>query len=67
MSDNKQDEIKALPAPLRRVFKVIDGNSGKEKLYTAQGKELQTKPEPTEGVKKLTDPTVHPGPPENWW
>lgn len=63
----KQPIQLAPPAPLRRFFTVIDGASGQQKPYIAEGSELQTQPKPTQGVLALMKPENWPGSPENWW
>lgn len=67
MSEQEKDKTPETSPPLRRMFKVLDGQTGQETRHVAEGTELKTRPEPKAGVKDLTDPTVWPGPPENWW
>jgi hypothetical protein len=62
----QHEEINSSP-PLRRIFTVIDGATGDQKPYVAEGGELQVKPKPVPGVRELMKPENWPGPPENWW
>ncbi|MCD8498137.1 MAG: hypothetical protein LRZ85_08750 [Alphaproteobacteria bacterium] len=53
--------------PLRQKFIVIDGQTGHEKPYVAEGGEVQVKPQPTPGVRELMKPENWPGPASEWW
>lgn len=62
----QQEEINSSP-PFRRIFTVIDGQTGREKPYIAEGGEVQTTPQPVPGVRELMKPDVWPGPASEWW
>lgn len=62
----QREEIKSSP-PLRQVFVVIDGPTGRQKPCVVEDGELQTKPKPVAGVRELLKPENWPGPASEWW